>query len=382
MRSAAVMTVLVATGLLAGAAAAQTVPIPPVPTVTIPTVTVPTSPVAVPAPPQTSPAPPPRVAPTSPVAAPLPTIPKLPTPALPAPTSIQDATTTGAGPTALTVPVVSSGAKSTLASPSTLGGGSAGSASTPSGRVSDPPTVKRLRSSRRWIFTTGPKGRRVTTLTFMLPRAGRVIFFVKQISPVCRVAGQFAVNGRAGRNRVRFPGRASKLQLDPGTYRITARTRGGRVIQRVIIVVVDGGAPSRDQIMAARAANVCIAAGRLAGAATGSTGASNTRNVSSSAQAVQRSFTPGQVSASGPAVGVNSHSGAVLASSIEKAARVVRPLLVALLALAILLLAVASLPRQALADSRANELLAQHRMEIAGLGTAAFVAVVIAFVLG
>jgi hypothetical protein len=33
-------------------------------------------------------------------------------------------------------------------------------------------------------------------------------------------------------------------------------------------------------------------------------------------------------------------------------------------------------------DSRANELLARHRMEIAALGTAAFVAVVIVLLLG
>ena len=220
----------------------------------------------------------------------------------------------------------------------------------------------------------------MTALTFVLLRAARVVFVVKQVSPVCRIAGHFAVNGHAGRNRVRFPGRANKLQLDPGTYRITARTRSGRVIQRVTIVVVDGGAPTRDQIMAARASNVCTATGRLT-AARGSTGASNTGDVSSSP--VQGSFTPGQPSASGPSEGGNSHSGAVLASSVEKAARVVRPVLVALLALSILLLAVASLPRLAgVADSRANELLARHRMEIAGLGTAGFLAVVIAFVFG
>jgi hypothetical protein len=220
----------------------------------------------------------------------------------------------------------------------------------------------------------------VTTLTFVLPRAARVVFVVKQVSPVCRVAGHFAVNGHAGRNRIRFPGRASKLQLDPGTYRIMARTRNGRVIQRATIVVVDGSAPTRDQIMAARASNVCTAAGRLAGASA-STGASNTGDVAGSL--VQGSLTPGQPSASGPSEGSNGHAGAVLGSTVERAARAIQPILVALLALAILLLAVASLPRVAsVADSRANDLLARHRMEIAGLGTAAFVAVVIAFVLG
>jgi len=136
----------------------------------------------------------------------------------------------------------------------------------------------------------------------------------------------------------------------------------------VTIVVVDGGVPTRAQILAARAANVCTAAERLAATASGSTEASNTPPA-------------GQPSASGPSGGF-SHSGAVLASSVEKAARAVRPVLVALLALSIVLLAIASLPRLAAPESRANELLARHRMEIAGLGTAALVAVVIAFLLG
>jgi hypothetical protein len=113
---------------------------------------------------------------------------------------------------------------------------------------------------------------------------------------------------------------------------------------------------------------VCTATERLAGTVSGSTGGSDTTAAE-------------QPSANGPSGGIR-HSGAVLASSIEKAARAVRPVLVALLALSIVLLAIASLPRLAVPESRANELLARHRMEIAGLGTAALVAVVIAFLLG
>jgi len=212
-------------------------------------------------------------------------------------------------------------------------------------------------------------------LTFVLPRAARVVFVVKQVSPVCRIAGRFTVNGHVGLNRVRFPVRASKLRLDPGTYWVTENTRAGRVVQRVIIVVVDGGAPTRGEIAAARASNLCTAA-------SGSTG-SNTSDISGSPQAVQRPFTTAeQPSAGGPSEVQSSHSGAVLAASVEKAVRAVRPALVALLALAIVLLGLASLPQTALPDARANEPLARHRLEIAGLGTVAFVAAVIAFLLG
>jgi hypothetical protein len=342
MRFAAVTTVLAGAGLLGGHALADTIPIP-----TVPTVTVPALPVTI-------------TAPTATVSTPIATVPI----SLPVTSPVQPLPSTQAGSEVPAAPAVSSVAGSTP------GGGSAGSPSSASATPgSDRPRVERFRSSRNWIATGGPKDRRVTTLTFVLPRAARVVFVVKQLSPVCRITGHFAVNGHAGRNRIRFPGRGSKLQLDPGTYRITARSRSGQVVQGVTIVVVEGRAPTRDQIFAARAANVCSLA-----AATGSTGASNTSAVSSSPQDVKRSLTPGKPSASGP-------SEAVLGSTIETAARAVRPVVVALLALAIVLLAVASLPRPALSDSRANEILTRHRMEIAGLGAAAFVAVVLVLLL-
>jgi hypothetical protein len=131
---------------------------------------------------------------------------------------------------------------------------------------------------------------------------------------------------------------------------------------------VKAGAPTRDQIIAARAANVCVLS-----ATSGSTGASNTSSP-------QGALTPGQPSASGPVEAGNTHPGAVLGSTVATAARAVQPFLVALLALAILLLTLASLP-PTLSVSRANQILAQHRMEIAGLGAAAFVAVLIALLL-
>jgi hypothetical protein len=214
----------------------------------------------------------------------------------------------------------------------------------------------------------------MTTLKFVLPRAARVVFVVEQVSPVCKVADRFAVDGHPGVNRIRFPRPASRLQLEPGTYRITARTRAGRVIRRVTIVVVDAGVPTRGQIAAARASNVC-SSGAGTAATSGSAGASKSSNLSSSSQ---RSFAP----ANGPSARPGAHSGAVLAASIEKAARAIRPVIVALLAVAIVLLGIASLPPVALPASRANEVIARHRVEIAGLGAAAFVAVVVAFLLG
>jgi hypothetical protein len=55
--------------------------------------------------------------------------------------------------------------------------------------------------------------------------------------------------------------------------------------------------------------------------------------------------------------------------------------LVALLAIAILLLGLASLPQAAIPEARLNCVLARHRTELAALGAAALVAVVISFLI-
>jgi hypothetical protein len=204
----------------------------------------------------------------------------------------------------------------------------------------------------------------------VLPRDARVVLVVKQVSPTCRIAGQFSVQGHAGLNRVRYPGRATHPQLEAGTYRISVRTPAGRLLRRVTIIVVEGGTPSSSELSSARAANVCTSVRSLASAAARSTGASNT------------SLSVGPSSSAAPAQGTNTHSGAVLGTTVAKAARAIQPLLVALLALAIALLGLASLPRIALPESRTSYLLARHRVEIAGLGAAAFAAVVVGFLLG
>jgi hypothetical protein len=338
------LVVLAGLGFLAGHALADSVPVPSVPTVTV----------AVPT-----------------VLVPLPTIPKLPAPVLPAP--VQPAPVQAGTDSVSRTLAPSAGGSSGGGSSSYSSGSSAGTSSSRASR-SRAPTVKHLHSSRTWIATSGPKRRRTTTLTFVLPRATRVIFTVNQVSPTCRGVGRFTVVGHAGLNRVRFAGRVGGKQLGPGTYRISVRTLRGRLVRRVRLVVVEGGAPSKAELAAARASNVCSARRGVASATTRPTGAKP--------EQVRRSFQPKETpSASGPPTGSNKHSGAVLASSVEKTARAIRPFLVALLALSILLLGLASLPAVAVPDPRVNDLLARHRVEIAGFGVIALVSVAMAFLL-
>ena len=96
---------------------------------------------------------------------------------------------------------------------------------------------------------------------------------------------------------------------------------------------------------------------------------------------MEGSLTP-SVQPSAAPKGINTHSGAVLGSAVERTARAVRPFLVALLAASILLLGLASLPRVAVPEPRLNYMLASHRVEIATVGAVALLAVAVAFLLG
>jgi hypothetical protein len=228
--------------------------------------------------------------------------------------------------------------------------------------------VSSIRTSRTWIG--GP--RRGTTITFFLPHAARVYFTVLQVSPACHALGHFSYIGHAGFNRVRFAGRLNGERLEPGTYRISARTRTGRTIPRLTLVVVESGRPSAAELAAARASNVCRAATETSSAASRSGSLARAENV-------ERSLAPkSEPLTGGIAKGANSHSG-VLAASIEKTADALRPIVLFLLAMAIVLLGVASLPRTALPDPRVHDLLAQHRVDLAGVGAAALVAVALLF---
>ena len=128
------------------------------------------------------------------------------------------------------------------------------------------------------------------------------------------------------------------------------------------------------QIAAARSANVCPSAPTAFHA--GSTGQLASSDVAGAL--TQGGPAPLEPQAAGPSL----HPGGVLGSSVEEAVRAIRPLLVGFLAFAIVLLGIASLPRVATPESRAGDFLAMHRGAIAGLGTAALVAVVLTFLLG
>jgi type IV secretory pathway TrbD component len=194
---------------------------------------------------------------------------------------------------------------------------------------------------------------------------------VKEVSPVCAEIGHFSVPGHTGLNKVRFGGAIHGRPLTAGTYQISIRTAVRQVVRRVTLVVVDGPAPSRDALRTLQAANTC---GSGADTATTSPAQppseANGPDTPVSQQGAAQSVVPSAPSLHG-----------ILGSSLARTARAFRPLLVALLGLAIVLLGVASLPRAAVPDPRVHDVLARHRIEVAGLGVAALLAVALELLL-
>ena len=365
-------------GLATSTALGQTVPIP-VPTVSTPTVSVPSVTVpSVTVPPVTTPAPGPS---TPPVKTPSTTTP-----------SVQ----AGAGGAS----VGGSGGSSGSSGGAAGGAGSGGSAAATSGSSgssgssgasaaggssaagSSGASTTRLRSTRWWIAVRGSQQRRTTTLKFRLGRNGLVQFTVLQVSPVCRLVGAFRVHGHAGVNRVRFGGRVQGTQLSAGTYRITARTRAGRVIAVTTLVVVDARAPSIGELAFARRSNVCGtsavfgSAGARGSFAPGAGGNAN-REASTIVRHQRASGKPSHHPSSSGGNGFPPIASEPL-RAIENAKS---PIVIALLGLAALMLGLAALPRAAITDPPMMGLVASHRVELATAGTAALLAAVVAMLL-
>jgi hypothetical protein len=211
----------------------------------------------------------------------------------------------------------------------------------------------------------------------------KVIFTVQQVSPVCRTVGRFVVHAHKGVNKVRFTGRVRGRKLVPGTYFLEGRTASGRPVQGLTLVVVEGSAPSRGELETLRSANVCPATNAFPRTSPFLSSPFFTGTFGTGGSAVPHSVT-GSVTPDSQASGLgagSSSTGRILVSAVERTARAIQPLLVALLAVAILLLGLASLPQAAVPEARFNYVLTRHRTELAAFGAAALVAVVIAFLI-
>lgn len=211
---------------------------------------------------------------------------------------------------------------------------------------------------------------------------------VVQLSPRCRVVGRFAVRGRVGSNVVRFDRRFQGRMLPTGTYQLQLRAPGATT-RRIIVVISDSARLSSAAIAAARRRNVCTAeqaqvvggiGSLVPGAAEESApGAGSERDASSEAgtetgsgpnqRVASRSVSEG---APDEGVGIEAFSPGRLADEVPESL-----LGSLLLIVAVLLLALAALPRVAVPDPRLGRLLGARRVELAAAGASLFLGVLV-----
>jgi len=222
--------------------------------------------------------------------------------------------------------------------------------------------------------------KRPTTIVIMLRAAGVVELRVTQIAPLCRTVGRIVIHGHAGRNVVKFRGRVGGHALEPGTYRITPRLRGGRQLRSILVVVVAGRAPAPGEVASARAADACAAERNASGSETGSF-ASIFRPLAGTVPARSGGT---KLAAGAPASRPSPRKGGVLGADFTQTLRdptSVSPVLLILLAIAICLLGLAAIPRSVVASPVLAEQLTHRRLELALAGTATLLVVVLAYMI-
>jgi hypothetical protein len=332
----------------------------------------------------------------------------LPTTSLPLPTStsvplpkttVPSLPTSTSSPPATTTPS-SSGGSTTQSSSSTAsqpssgsggsggsgggssGGGSAGGASAPgaggatgNAAVGTIATQSGARSAGRARHgQRGPSSARFAkratlrpVVRFRVNRTRMVTLRVVQLAPRCARVGSFRRKAHAGANAVRLPRRVKGRLLRPGTYRVTVRI-GGRRFVRVVAV---GRVPLENECAVA-AALAAVGGDPLLAAAPARSGVEAAKR--SQAQARSQLAAAGETAA--PARGGVLGAAFTLPSSSDRALRV---LFFVGAALAVLLFAVAALPRGAVPAGAAAALIVRRRRDFVIVGVLILAAVEIAF---
>jgi hypothetical protein len=240
-----------------------------------------------------------------------------------------------------------------------------------------------VRTTRATVRPDSKHG--ATTIVFRLARPSVVRFTIVRVYPTCERVGSFRVRAHAGVNRVKFRGRLKGRPLDEGTYRLLVRARGARADAAALKLVVVRGKPlSVEELREARNANVCgmtsAVDGEAAETALGGSSTSGARGNAASGRGTSKGDRGSggardDDAAGGPlaAAGTIGRGAKTLGANFRRAIddpASIHPLVWAALVLAILLLALASVPPGALVSARA-EAIAYRRFEVALAGTAA-----------
>lgn len=192
---------------------------------------------------------------------------------------------------------------------------------------------------------------------------------MRELEPVCRIVGRYRLTAFRGVNRLRLPKRIGTTKLGVGTYALVGKTLRGRRVFDVVAAVhrKQGRLLARVRHTSASACTTTEAAGvvgvsltRLGTAASeAAPGAKGARRTASPASV----FKPPAVSAPRP-----HRSPLVRAATFDNAPLAIRPLLYALLAISIGLLAAAAAPNTVMPAGAAAAFVASKRAYLAAAG--------------
>jgi hypothetical protein len=195
---------------------------------------------------------------------------------------------------------------------------------------------------------------------FRLDRAGHVLVSVRELAPVCRTLGAYRLKAHKGSNTLHLPKRIKR----PGSYELIGRVHGHKLF------TVHARVAHGRRVLLGATTSVCAAA---------STAAIPFASIVSERPAPQLHVKHAATRSALPPIASPPHrsSPLVRAVSLKDAPASVRPLLFALLALAILLLTTAAAPQRVLPAGRTAAVIATRRGYLAAAGIALLVVVAV-----
>jgi hypothetical protein len=222
-------------------------------------------------------------------------------------------------------------------------------------------------------FLSTRKHARALVFQFRLRHAQALRISLFEVSPACRRVASFRRHGHRGVNVIRVRVKISGVRLRPGTYRMTVRNSGRLVMQRRFVVA--RSRPSRSAFLAALHRDACAAARSRA-------------QLISVQVAAPAALTPPRGAVAGSRVVLHPDRGTSpghvlgeLTAPLVVTPAWLRPILLAVLGLALALLLVAALPQSAVYPNGPAVLLARHRGGLAAVGGTLLAGVALAVLL-
>jgi hypothetical protein len=258
-----------------------------------------------------------------------------------------------------------------VTAPQPVAGGQAPAPAAPAAAVTPTGVVSRASTpAARAALARAARQQRPVVARFHVRRASLLRIHVRELAPLCRAIGAYRFHAKKGANRLRLPAQIGRTKLGAGTYALVGRTLLGR---RVFHVVADVTRTKRRLLAhVVRRRAVCAAAspeGALLSAAAPSATTTTPTATASSPSGQRSASAPPRGTFTPPAAGAaHDNSPLVRAVTLQNAPEPLRPLLYALLALSIVLLATAAAPQRALPVGAAASFVAERRAWLAAAG--------------